>query len=93
MLVGSPALQPEKSVSEEIALLWDGRQGLNAGLTLGLMSLDTTELYGRKVWLATREGSYSGVDKKTSAATLSARYNREVQFNASVTVSGMPTIR
>ena len=34
MLVGSPALQPEKSVSEEIALLWDGRQGLNAGLTL-----------------------------------------------------------
>ncbi|WP_425935143.1 ligand-gated channel protein [Aeromonas rivipollensis] len=34
MLVGSPALQPEKSISEEIALLWDGRQGLNAGLTL-----------------------------------------------------------
>lgn len=34
MLVGSPALQPEKSVSEEIALLWDGRQGLNVGLTL-----------------------------------------------------------
>lgn len=34
MLVGSPALQPEKSVSEEIALLWDDRQGLNAGLTL-----------------------------------------------------------
>ena len=34
MLVGSPALQPEKSVSEEIALLWDGQQGLNAGLTL-----------------------------------------------------------
>ena len=34
MLVGSPALKPEKSVSQELALLWDGQQGLNASLTL-----------------------------------------------------------
>ena len=34
MLVGSPELKPETSVSQEIALLWDGQQGLNTGLTL-----------------------------------------------------------
>ncbi|WP_439835820.1 ligand-gated channel protein [Aeromonas enteropelogenes] len=34
MLVGNPDLKPETSVSEEIGLLWDGGQGLNAGVTL-----------------------------------------------------------
>jgi outer membrane receptor for ferrienterochelin and colicins len=34
ILVGNPELKPETSVSEEIALLWDGREGLSTGLTL-----------------------------------------------------------
>ncbi|MGY3904322.1 ligand-gated channel protein [Aeromonas lusitana] len=34
VLVGNPELKPETSVSEEIALLWDGREGLSASLTL-----------------------------------------------------------
>ncbi|WP_180343430.1 ligand-gated channel protein [Aeromonas veronii] len=34
MLVGNPELKPETSVSEEIALLWNGHQGFNAGVTL-----------------------------------------------------------
>ncbi|EOD54359.1 ligand-gated channel protein [Aeromonas molluscorum] len=34
ILVGNADLKPETSISEEIALLWDGQQGLNAGLTL-----------------------------------------------------------
>ncbi|MGY6040571.1 ligand-gated channel protein [Aeromonas sp. AE23HZ002T15] len=34
ILVGNPDLKPETSVSEEIALLWDAREGLSASLTL-----------------------------------------------------------
>ncbi|MGY4027628.1 ligand-gated channel protein [Aeromonas rivuli] len=34
ILVGNADLKPETSLSEEIALLWDGQQGLNASLTL-----------------------------------------------------------
>lgn len=34
IIVGNPDLKPEKSLSEEIALLWDNGQQLNAGLTL-----------------------------------------------------------
>lgn len=34
MIVGNPDLKPEKSLSEEIALLWDNQQNLNAGITL-----------------------------------------------------------
>ena len=34
VLVGNPDLKPETSVSEEIGLLWNGHQGLNAGVTL-----------------------------------------------------------
>jgi outer membrane receptor for ferrienterochelin and colicin len=32
--VGNPDLKPEKSLSEEIALLWDNNNNLNAGITL-----------------------------------------------------------
>ncbi|EMH4162766.1 ligand-gated channel protein [Pluralibacter gergoviae] len=34
MIVGNPDLKPEKSLSEEIALLWNDGDALNAGLTL-----------------------------------------------------------
>lgn len=34
MIVGNPDLKPEKSLSEEIALLWDNNDTLNAGITL-----------------------------------------------------------
>ena len=34
IIVGNPDLKPEKSLSEEIALLWDNGNQLNAGLTL-----------------------------------------------------------
>ncbi|WON78845.1 ligand-gated channel protein [Serratia sp. UGAL515B_01] len=34
IIVGNPELKPEKSLSQEIALLWDNQQGLNAGITL-----------------------------------------------------------
>ena len=34
IIVGNPDLKPEKSLSEEIALLWDNGHQLNAGLTL-----------------------------------------------------------
>ncbi|MBS0910309.1 ligand-gated channel protein [Tatumella sp. JGM118] len=34
IIVGNPDLKPEKSLSEEIALLWDNGKQLNAGLTL-----------------------------------------------------------
>ncbi|AOT43831.1 ligand-gated channel protein [Enterobacter ludwigii] len=34
MIVGNPDLKPEKSLSEEIALLWDNNDSLNAGVTL-----------------------------------------------------------
>ncbi|NIY46106.1 ligand-gated channel protein [Cedecea colo] len=34
IIVGNPDLKPEKSLSEEIALLWDNRDNLNAGITL-----------------------------------------------------------
>lgn len=34
ILVGNPDLKPEKSLSEEIALLWDNGNNLNAGVTL-----------------------------------------------------------
>ncbi|QGH62917.1 ligand-gated channel protein [Serratia proteamaculans] len=34
IIVGNPDLQPEKSLSEEIAVMWDNQQGLNAGVTL-----------------------------------------------------------
>ncbi|CAI0896701.1 ligand-gated channel protein [Serratia quinivorans] len=34
IIVGNPDLQPEKSLSEEIAVIWDNQQGLNAGVTL-----------------------------------------------------------
>ncbi|MEF3102821.1 outer membrane receptor for ferrienterochelin and colicins [Raoultella ornithinolytica] len=34
IIVGNPDLKPEKSLSEEIALLWDNNDNLNAGLTL-----------------------------------------------------------
>lgn len=34
IIVGNPDLKPEKSLSEEIALLWDNGDNLNAGVTL-----------------------------------------------------------
>ncbi|TQI81290.1 outer membrane receptor for ferrienterochelin and colicins [Serratia fonticola] len=34
IIVGNPDLKPEKSLSQEIGLLWDNQQGLNAGVTL-----------------------------------------------------------
>ena len=34
IIVGNPDLKPEKSLSEEIALLWDNNDNLNAGLQL-----------------------------------------------------------
>ena len=34
VIVGNPDLKPEKSLSEEIALLWNNGDGLNAGVTL-----------------------------------------------------------
>ncbi|MTH47924.1 ligand-gated channel protein [Intestinirhabdus alba] len=34
IIVGNPDLKPEKSVSEELALLWDNGDNLNAGVTL-----------------------------------------------------------
>ncbi|QKJ88406.1 Outer membrane siderophore receptor [Paramixta manurensis] len=34
IIVGNPDLKPEKSLSEEIALLWDNNADLNAGVTL-----------------------------------------------------------
>ena len=34
IIVGNPDLKPEKSLSEEIALLWDNDDNLNAGITL-----------------------------------------------------------
>ncbi|YCH29000.1 ligand-gated channel protein [Erwinia sp. D4-22] len=34
IIVGNPDLKPEKSLSEEITLLWDNQTGLNAGVTL-----------------------------------------------------------
>ncbi|MBS0855790.1 ligand-gated channel protein [Tatumella sp. JGM16] len=34
IIVGNPDLKPEKSLSEEIALLWDNGDTLNAGITL-----------------------------------------------------------
>ncbi|MFC0225456.1 ligand-gated channel protein [Serratia aquatilis] len=34
IIVGNPDLKPEKSLSQEVALLWDSQQGLNAGITL-----------------------------------------------------------
>lgn len=34
IIVGNPDLKPEKSVSEELALLWDNNDTLNAGITL-----------------------------------------------------------
>ncbi|MGO2369525.1 MAG: ligand-gated channel protein [Serratia sp. (in: enterobacteria)] len=34
IIVGNPDLQPEKSLSEEIGIMWDNLQGLNAGITV-----------------------------------------------------------
>ena len=34
IIVGNPDLKPEKSLSEELALLWDNNDNLNAGVTL-----------------------------------------------------------
>ncbi|MFZ4833020.1 ligand-gated channel protein [Rouxiella sp. Mn2063] len=34
IIVGNPDLKPEKSVSEEIGVLWDNQKGLNAGVTV-----------------------------------------------------------
>ncbi len=34
IIVGNPDLQPEKSLSEEIGLMWDNQQNLNAGVTV-----------------------------------------------------------
>ncbi|MEB7885708.1 ligand-gated channel protein [Serratia fonticola] len=34
IIVGNPNLKPEKSISEEVGILWDNQQGLNAGITL-----------------------------------------------------------
>lgn len=34
IIVGNPDLQPEKSLSEEIGVMWDNLQGLNAGVTV-----------------------------------------------------------
>lgn len=34
MIVGNPDLKPEKSLSEEVALLWNNEDDLNAGVTL-----------------------------------------------------------
>jgi len=34
IIVGNPDLKPEKSLSQEIALLWDNNRNLNAGITL-----------------------------------------------------------
>ena len=33
IIVGNPDLQPEKSLSEEIGLMWDSLEGVNAGVT------------------------------------------------------------
>ncbi len=34
IIVGNPDLQPEKSLSEEIGLMWDSLKGVNAGMTV-----------------------------------------------------------
>ena len=34
IIVGNPDLQPEKSLSEEIGLMWDSLKGINAGVTV-----------------------------------------------------------
>ncbi|MBE0150462.1 ligand-gated channel protein [Serratia sp. PL7] len=34
IIVGNPNLKPEKSISEEVGILWDNQEGLNAGVTL-----------------------------------------------------------
>nr|WP_230479612.1 ligand-gated channel protein [Izhakiella capsodis] len=34
IIIGNPDLKPEKSLSEEIALLWDNNDNLNAGMTI-----------------------------------------------------------
>ncbi|MFA1238149.1 ligand-gated channel protein [Serratia odorifera] len=34
IIVGNPDLQPEKSLSEEIGLMWDNLKGINAGVTV-----------------------------------------------------------
>ncbi|HGM5490142.1 TPA: ligand-gated channel protein [Serratia fonticola] len=34
IIVGNPNLKPEKSISEEVGILWDNQEGLNAGITL-----------------------------------------------------------
>lgn len=34
IIVGNPNLKPEKSISEEVGILWDNQDGLNAGITL-----------------------------------------------------------
>lgn len=34
IIVGNPDLQPEKSLSEEIGLMWDSLKGVNAGVTV-----------------------------------------------------------
>lgn len=34
IIVGNPDLKPEKSISEEVGILWDNQEGLNAGITL-----------------------------------------------------------
>ncbi|MBH3008722.1 ligand-gated channel protein [Serratia ureilytica] len=34
IIVGNPDLQPEKSLSEEIGLMWDSLEGVNAGVTV-----------------------------------------------------------
>ncbi|WP_337261710.1 MULTISPECIES: ligand-gated channel protein [unclassified Serratia (in: enterobacteria)] len=34
IIIGNPDLKPEKSLSQEIGLLWDSQQGMNAGVTL-----------------------------------------------------------
>lgn len=34
VIIGNPDLKPEKSISQEISMLWDNHAGINAGLTL-----------------------------------------------------------
>ncbi|MBC3215839.1 ligand-gated channel protein [Serratia fonticola] len=34
IIIGNPALKPEKSLSEEVAIIWDSLAGLNASITL-----------------------------------------------------------
>ncbi|MFI8415880.1 ligand-gated channel protein [Serratia sp. NPDC078593] len=34
IIIGNPDLKPEKSLSEEIGVMWDNQRGLNAGVTL-----------------------------------------------------------